>query len=154
VGAVAWVALVACGTTGPSARQDRTAAVYSAILRTIVPPATEKPVVFVAPFPEQKSVPIETQAAVIGSLGDDFKVRFVDALSEAVDTGTAGAPAKDGIVVVLGAVPTAGNSVEVEAERYQSEDAHTSIRFRVNAVDDRWSAEVVSEQPVPPTTSP
>ncbi len=151
---MACVALTACGATTPSARQDRTAAVYSAILRTIVPLTTDKSVVFVAPFPQQKSVPIETQAAVIGALGDQFKVRFVDELSEAVDTGTAGAPAKDGIVVVLGTVPTAGNSVEVEAERYESEDAHTSIRFRVNAVDDRWDAEVVSEQPVTPTTSP
>ena len=109
---------------------------------------------FVAPFPDQKSVSLDTQVTVIGNLADEAKIRFVDAVSEAVDAGTVGSPAKEGTVVVLGPVPPAGTSVEVEAERYESENAHTSIRFQVNAVEDQWHAELVDEHTIPPSTSP
>jgi hypothetical protein len=152
--AAACLALAACSGSSPTRREDRTAAVYTAILRTIAVPSTDDTVVFVAPFPEQKSVSLDTQAAVIGDLIDGVKVRFVDALSEAVDAGTAGAPAKEGLVMLLGPVPATGDPVEVDAERYESENAHTSIRFRVHAVDGHWQAEPVEEHTITPTTSP
>jgi hypothetical protein len=84
----------------------------------------------VAPFADQKSLPLETQAAVSADLKDQATVRFVDAVSEAVDAEASGAPAKDGVVVALGPVPSTGSTVEVDAERYESESAHVSIRFR------------------------
>jgi hypothetical protein len=152
-GAVACIALGACGGTTP-ARQDRTAAVYTAILRAILVHSDQDAVVSVAPFPDQKSVSLDTQVTVIANLADEAKIRFVDAISEAVDADTAGSPAKEGTVVVLGPVPPAGTSLEVEAERYESEAAHTSIRFQVNAVDDQWHAELVDEHTIPPSTSP
>jgi hypothetical protein len=128
--------------------------VYTAILRAILVHSDQDAVVSVAPFPDQKSVSLDTQVTVIANLADEAKIRFVDAISEAVDADTAGSPAKEGTVVVLGPVPPAGTSLEVEAERYESEAAHTSIRFQVNAVDDQWHAELVDEHTIPPSTSP
>jgi hypothetical protein len=152
--AVVSLAVAACGGGTPTARQDRTAAVYTAILRAVLPADANGGVAYVAPFPQQKSVSLETQAAVIADLADQATVRFVDALSEAVDAGAAGSPAKEGVVVLLGPVPAAGAAVEVEAETYESENVHESIRFRVSAVGEQWRAEPVEEHAIPPTTSP
>jgi hypothetical protein len=151
--AVACLALGACGGSAPTPRQDRTAAVYTAILRAMLAPSADEAVVFVAPLPEQKSVSLETQAAVIRDFTDGVKVRFVDALSEAIDADTPGSPAKEGLVVLLGPVPAAGNPVEVDTERYESENAHTGIRFRVRATDDHWQAEAADEHAIPPSSS-
>jgi hypothetical protein len=128
--------------------------VYTAILRVVLLHSEQDAVVFVAPFPDQKSVSLDTQVTVIGNLADEAKIRFVDAISEAVDADAAGSPAKEGTVVLLGPVPPTGNAVEVEAERYESEDARTSILAKVRAVDDQWHAELVDEHTIPPSTSP
>jgi hypothetical protein len=149
------VAAGACGEGAAKARDDRTAAVYVAVLQEVLGPLpeTNHKVVYVAPFADQKSLPLETQAAVIADLKDQATVRFVDAVSEAVDAEASGAPAKDGVVVVLGPVPSTGSTVEVDAERYESESAHVSIRFRATVAGNRWAAEAVETHPIPPTSS-
>jgi hypothetical protein len=74
------VAAGACGGGTAKARDHRTAAVYVAVLQEVLRPlgeASDK-VVYVAPFADQKSVPLETQAAVIADLKDQATVHFVD----------------------------------------------------------------------------
>jgi hypothetical protein len=107
----------------------------------------------VAPFPDQKAVPLETQASVVAELKDEATVRFVDELSEAIDGDTPDAPAKEGIVLVLGPVPATGETAEFEAERYESATEHVAIKIRVTANGNVWTAVTVATQPIPPTTS-
>ena len=145
----------ACSKGAAKADQDRTASIYAAVVRGLLDPTAETAsVVYVAPLPDQKAVSLETQAAVVADLKEEATVRFVDALSEAVNADAPEAPAKDGFVIVLGPVPTTGTSVELDAERYESEDEHADIRLRVTANGDVWTAEVVDSQMIPPTTSP
>ena len=150
--------VAACGGgSGSKANQANAADVYTAVLRELVPATTNggpDSVVYVAPFEEQKAFPLETQAAVIADLTDEATVRFVDELSEAVDDGNPGSPAKGTEVVLLGPVPSGAPPIEVEAQRYQSDADQTRYRFLVTATGDGgWSAVEVESRVVAPTTT-
>ena len=148
---VGLASLSSCTSTGTKESEARTAAVYTAILRSVLPPdEAESDVIWVAPFPDRKSVELETQASVINDLSNQATVRFVDELSEAT-TDDPGAPVKEGFVVVLGSVPSTGNTVNVPGELYRSEDDRMPALFRVTATtDEQWQAQSV---PVPTTTT-
>lgn len=145
----------ACSSSSGKQSDARTADVYTAVIRSVLASTADgkDQVIWIAPFPDRKSVEIETQAAVIAALSDEATVRFVDALSEAVADGEEDAPAKDGVVMQLGAVPPSGDTVDVDGELYRAADDRTNLRFRASVVDESWTAEVVSRQPTPTTTT-
>ena len=100
---------------------------------------------------------METQVDVIANLAKVADVRFVDELSEAVVAGDPGTPAKGTEVVLLGPVTatgTTGTTVEVEAQRYESETEQVKYRFVVRSSNGSWTAQQVETVVVPPTTSP
>src|SRR4051812_2791217 len=142
-------ALVSCSSSGAKESDARTAAVYEAILRSVIPAdGKTDDVVWVAPFPDRKSVELETQAAVVAALADQVTIRFIDELSEAT-TDDPGAPAKQGFIMELGSVPSTGTTVNVDGEVYRSEQDRTPMRFHVTSVaDEQWD---VTTEPVPST---
>jgi hypothetical protein len=150
--------VAACGKSGAAkANETHTADVYTAVLRQLAPPPGangDPPVVYVAPFAEQKAISLETQAAVIANLTGDTDVRFVDELSEAVDDSADGSPAKGSEVVLLGPVPPGVPPVEVEAQTYRSDTDQTQFRFTVTTVPEgTWTAVPLESNAVAPTTT-
>jgi hypothetical protein len=156
----ALLVVTACSGGPAKANETNTADVYTAVLRQLLTPlATEEDqrVVYVAPFAEQKAFALETQVDVIANLAKEADVRFVDELSEAVVADDPGEPAKGTEVVLLGPVTatgTTGTTVEVEAQRYESETEQVKYRFLVRSSDGTWTAERVETVAVPPTTTP
>jgi hypothetical protein len=155
--ALALLAAACSGNGAASPNETHAADVYTAVLRQLAPPPnTDKSqqVVYVAPFAEQKAISLETQAAVIANLADEADVRFVDELSEAVDDGNPGSPAKGAAVILLGPVPPGSPPLEVEAQRYESDTDQTHYRFVVTAgADGTLSAAAVETRPLAPTTT-
>ncbi len=158
---VAALVVVAACSGGPAkAKETNTAEVYTAVLRQLLtPPGAEEAerVVYVAPFAEQKAFTLETQVDVIANLAKEADVRFVDELSEAVVADDPGEPAKGTEVVLLGPVTptgTTGTTVEVEAQRYESETEQVKYRFLVRSTDGTWTAERIETIALPPTTTP
>jgi hypothetical protein len=153
----ALVVVAAC--SGTAAKEEtNTADVYTAVLRQLLPPASDEDqhVIYVAPFAQQKAFALETQVDVIANLAKEVDVRFVDELSEAVLPDDPGTPAKGTEVVLLGPVTatgTTGTTVEVEAQRYESETEQVKYRFEVQSNNGAWTAQQVETIPVPPTTS-
>jgi hypothetical protein len=151
------VLATACGSSAAKAKDSSTADVYTAVLRHLAPPGEpngDKPVLYVAPFENQKAIALETQVDVIDSLAELVAVRFVDELSEAVESDSPGSPAKGAEVVLLGPVVTTGSITEVQAQRYASETDQVRYRFRVTSTaDGGWQATQVEAVEVPPTTS-
>ncbi len=151
------VVAAACGTSPAKATDTGTAEAYTAVLKHLLPspiPDDDKPVVYVAPFPNQKAIALETQVDVIADLAELATVRFVDELSEAVDADSPDSPAKGSEVVLLGPLVTTGEVTEVEAQRYASESDQVRYRFRVSSTaSGGWEAQQVEAIDVPPTTS-
>jgi hypothetical protein len=147
----------ACSSSAAKAKDTNTADVYTAVLKHLMPapvPDEDKQVVYVAPFPNQKSIALETQVDVIAGLADQATVRFVDELSEAVEADSPDSPAKGSEVVLLGPVVVTGPLTEVEAQRYMSETDQVRYRFRVSSTaEGDWTAQQVEAVDVPPTTS-
>jgi hypothetical protein len=145
--------LAACGSSA-AARNDgdqRVAAVYRAVILAIADPqpdAEHKPVVFVAPRPDAKTIPLTVQASVVEGLADEVSVRFVDDDKEAIDGTVDGEPVKEeGVLLRLGPV-AAGDPVEVTADRYRTltDQALVTLSARSNGED--WAARVISEGPL------
>ena len=152
--AASLVMLTACGSSGAAAPDDgdqRVAAVYRAVILAIADPQPNdehKPVVFVAPRPDAKTIPITVQAPVVDGLADEVSVRFVDDDKEAIDGTVDGAPVKEeGVLLRLGPV-AAGDPVEVTADRYRTltDQALVTLSARSNGED--WAARVISEGPL------
>jgi hypothetical protein len=75
-------------------------------------------------------------------------------LSEAVDDGADGSPAKGAEVVLLGPVPPGAPPIEVEAQRYESNTDQTHFRFvATTAPDGTWTATPIETNAVAPTTT-
>ena len=154
----ALVVVAACSGSAAKEKETNTAAVYTAVLRQLLPPPSgeDQHVIYVAPFAQQKAFALETQVDVIANLAKEVDVRFVDELSEAVVADDPGTPAKGTEVVLLGPVTATGSTgttVEVEAQRYESETEQVRYRFEVHSNDGAWTAQQVETIPVPPTTS-
>jgi hypothetical protein len=150
--ALALGVLFACGSSA-AARNDgdqRVAAVYRAVILAVADGHkgdAHLPVVFVAPRPDAKTIPITVQAAVVDGLADEVSVRFVDDDKEAIDGTVDGAPVKEGVLLRLGPV-AAGDPVEVTADRYRTitDQALVTLSARSNGED--WAARVISEGPL------
>jgi hypothetical protein len=144
--------LSACGSSA-AARNDgdqRVAAVYRAVILAVADGQkgdAHLPVVFVAPRPDAKTIPITVQASVVGGLADQVSVRFVDNDKEAIDGTVDGAPVKEGVLLRLGPV-AAGDPVEVTADRYRTITDQQLVTLSARSNGEEWAAQVISEGPL------
>jgi hypothetical protein len=148
--------LAACGSSSAAQNNDgdqRLAAVYRAVILAIAdghPNDAHKPVVFVAPRPNTKTIPLPVQASVVNGLVDKVSVRFVDDDKEAIDGTVDGAPVKEGVLLRLGPV-AAGDPVEVTADRYRTSTDQALLTLSVRSNGATWDARVISEGPITTT---
>ena len=135
-----------CGAGNPSDADDRASAIYVAALRVIVsdwsrenPAATADTSVFVAAADEQARISLEVQAEVVDELHDVATIRFVDDRLEAIKDADRGRPVREeGVLVVLSRVPSRGNDVTIEAERYKDVDDVRTYRLSVRRTGSTW----------------
>jgi hypothetical protein len=144
--------VASCGDGSAAHRDDkRTAGVYAAVVLAVADgqlPNDKTSVVFVAPRPDTKPIPIEVQAAVVDDLTGHVAVRFVDDTDEAVDSALPGRPVKAGVLVRLGPVPPTGDPVEMTADRYRTETDQATLTLSARSGGASWSAEVLATTPL------
>lgn len=151
--AASLVVLAACGSSGAAHNDDgdqRLAAVYRAVIRAVAdghPDDAHPPVVFVAPRPDAKTIPLPVQASVVDGLAGEVSVRFVDDDKEAIDGTADGAPVKEGVLLRLGPV-AAGDPVEVTADRYRTASDQALLTLSARSNGETWDARVISEGPL------
>jgi hypothetical protein len=148
------LAVGSCGSGDPS-EHEREANVYAVVIRALALNEPADPggeteelerVVYAGSLDEQRVISLEVQAAVVEILEDFATIRFVDEKAEAIDDTADGGPVlEDGVLVLLGAVPT-GRSPSVEAERYVDLDDHEHFRISLERSNDDWS--IVELDPV------
>jgi hypothetical protein len=141
------LAVGACGSGDPS-EHEREANVYAAVIRALALDEPADPgaeteeldrVVYVGSLDEERAISLEVQAAAVEMLEDDEK-------AEAIDETEDGEPVlEDGVLVLLGAVPT-GRSPSVDAERYVDLDDHEHFQVSLERSNDEWS--IVDLDPV------
>lgn len=128
------VVLTAC-TGGGSNTSDRRADIYSAVIRTILadtshPTISSDTSVFVGAAHERSPINLEVQADIVAELHELATIRFVDRRVEAIDNSKPNRPVKDnGLLITLGKIPSAANTVTVNAGRYLN--ATNTIAYRV-----------------------
>ena len=152
--ALALGALAACDAGGEvgSPDEERMAAVYGAVILAFAEGHSADqplPVVFVAPRPDAKPIPLGVQAAVVDDLTGEVAVRFVDDENEAVDSAVDGRPVKEGVLLRLGPV-AAGDPIEVTADRYRTFTDQQLVTLSARSNGESWSARVIAEGPLPP----
>jgi hypothetical protein len=153
------LALVACGDDKKRVDGSRESDVVSAIVQSVARDVgrvdDQTPVVFVAPFADNKPMDLGVQVAVVENVKKDATVRFVDDFDEAIDHDSDLEPVLDhGVLLRLGAVPETGNDVRVPAERYRSANDGSALEFSVRKVADTWVAVPGTEHALPTTTTP
>ena len=146
--------LAACAGGGDAGSPDeaRVAAIYGAVILAFADGHSADqalPVVFVAPRPDAKPIPLGVQAAVVDELASDVSVRFVDDDSEATDSAVDSRPVKEGVLLRLGPV-AAGDPIEVTADRYRALTDQQLVTLSARSNDGSWSARVIAEAPLPP----
>ena len=132
-------------SSGEGPPHDRTSAIAAAVVRAVVTqgtnPAEVRAPVFVAPADPEQPISLEVQAGDVEALEDFKTLRFVDDPAEAIIEDDPGKPVVDGgILVELGPIPETGDTVVVDAKRYESEDEADDYRARVQRSGDTWTA--------------
>lgn len=134
------VALLAgCGSDAAMSN-DREADAYILVLEWVLadpdlapdPVPDEAPLVFVEGL-GPTGVDLEVQVEVVGHFeGSEIDIRFIDTRPEAIDDELAGAPVRDGgILVGLGAMSSEPPH-EIRGEIYRSHDDIHAYRFQVD----------------------
>jgi hypothetical protein len=145
-------AACAGGGGATSQAEARVASVYRAVILALADghaAGKELPVVFVAPRPDAKPIPLTVQAAVVDDLSGEVAVRFVDDGDESIDGTVAGRPVKEGVLLRLGPV-AAGDPVDVTVELYRTVTDQQLVTLSARSNGGSWSARVVAEVPVTP----
>jgi hypothetical protein len=148
------LAMGSCGSGDPN-EHEREANVYAAVIQALAPDEPAGPgaeteelerVVYAGSLDEERVISLEVQAAVVELLEDFATIRFVDEKTEAIDDTADDEPVlEDGVLVLLGAVPT-GRSPSIDAERYVDLDDDEHFRISLERSDDEWS--IVDLDPV------
>lgn len=141
------LAVSSCGSGDPS-EHEREANIYAAVIQALAPDEPADPgaetekldrVIYAGPLDEEHAISLEVQAAVVEMLDDFATIRFVDEKAEAIDDTTDAEPVlDDGVLMLLGAVPT-GPSPSVDAERYVDLDQDENFRISLERSDNEWS---------------
>lgn len=116
------------------------------------------PVVFVA-ADDGSTIDVGVQAEVAAATAEWATVRFADQPSETFDSGLDGQPVRDdGVMLLVGPLPDAGPSIELDVVRYVAADDSESFVLQVtatpgptdtSAVSPRASVTSVSSVPQP-----
>lgn len=119
--ALALVGVAGCTGTSPS--ETREAAVYEELVRWVIgvdaaAGAADQPGVFIDSLHED-GIALEVQVDTIDRLGDELDVRFIDDQAEALSDDEALSVRDGGVLIGLGAVPSA-SPVVVRVEVYRS----------------------------------
>jgi hypothetical protein len=76
-------------------------------------------------------IDLEVQVDIVRHFEPVVDIRFIDTRTEALDESAAGAPVRDGgILLGLGPVPVAG-PIDIRGEVYRTADRVVGYRFRV-----------------------
>jgi hypothetical protein len=135
--------LAAC--SGGSSTGDRTADIYSAVIRAVLEDASHPlnvssgTSVFVAPADARSPIPLEVQADIVEQLHQLATLRFVDERAEAIDDTSPTQTVDDGgVLVTLGRIPNGASVVTIRAERYL-DATHTLVyRVTLKRVKTQW----------------
>ena len=148
------LAVGSCGSGDPN-EHEREANIYAVVIQALAPDEPARPgaeieeldrVVYAGSLDEEHAISLEVQAAVVEMLEDFATIRFVDEKAEAIDDTADGEPVlDDGVLVLLGAVPT-GRSPSIDAERYVDLDCDKRFRVSLERSDNEWS--IVDLSPV------
>lgn len=146
VAPVALLVLAGCSDDGEG--PDDRAAVYTSVLRNIVPlpapPVEERTYVFVEPLADEVAIPLEVQAEVVSELEDVAEVRFIDDRDEAIEHD--GERVREGGVLVgLGAIVESGPERLIAVRRYV--DAADDDAFALTLEERNGVWEVVDRLP-------
>ncbi len=88
------------------------------------------PVVFVEVL-EPESVDLETQIAVVDDLEEEYRIRFIDELAEAVEMEVAGLPVREGsLLVAFGPLIMEQSDVILHGEYYLDADSSAAFEYR------------------------
>ncbi len=127
----------ACGEEEfpPQVKQD--AEIYEAALNHLVEVSGVElaenwvdPVVFVEVL-DTTEVDLETQVAVVDEMDEEFAIRFVDDLGEAVDIELDDLPVREGtILIAFGPIEVDGAEYRFHAEYYIDSDESLGLSFR------------------------
>ena len=144
VGAVGAVA--GCSSEEGRSESDRQVAVYGLVLEWILERETlpapgaapdDTPAVFLDHLGQP--IGLDVQVGLVGRFEDRYELRFVDAISEAVEEEQPGAPVRHGgLLVGLGAVPH-DSPFQVRVEVYRDARSLDAYRFEVA----RWGGDWV-----------
>lgn len=143
-----FAAVSACGSDGDGSQDPpavTSAEAFTAIIRWEIAEQEpvfdedgnlELPVMYVA-SESGATVDIGVQADVVEATADDAVVRFSDASIDSIDEGLEGQPVKDdGVLFVVGAMPSGDARLDVQVRRYVSVDDDKSLRIEIVASDE------------------
>ena len=137
------VVLTACASGG-SNTSDRPAAIYSAVIREVLvdtshPKISSDTNVFVVAARERSPITLEVQADIVAELHELATIRFVDHRVEATDDSKPNRPVKNnGLLITLGKIPSAANTVTVNAGRYLNTTNTTAYRVTLKHTKTQW----------------
>lgn len=128
--------VTACGEQPPSPGVERAADMYQSAVEHLVEVSGvelnagwDAPVIFVEVL-EADAVDLETQVAVVEDFDDAYRIRFVDALAEAIDIETETLPVREGtLLVVLGPIERDGTAYTLHAEYYRNLDHAAAYEY-------------------------
>lgn len=135
-------------------RTSRDAQVYVATIRDVLadqppPPKPDVlPVVYVVGDGETK-IPADVQAEVAADLDDDAEIRFADERVEALLEDEQHRPVRDdGVLMVVGALPTEAGPIDVDVEVYRSDADWSRLVLTVARGSSDWTVTSTSVLPV------
>jgi hypothetical protein len=150
LGVIAIAGVAACGDEKPAppgpTLPDVDASAYSVVIEELAPPSNpdEPPTLFVVAIGEPIS--LDTQVAVIETMGDGFNVTFVDEAEVAIDGAADGKPPLDGgLLIAIGTIP-AEPPYTVRLEAYHSIDEVDARLVTLAWRDDQWK--ISNSEPV------
>lgn len=84
------------------------------------------------------TVDIGVQADVVeATADDDVVVRFSDESDDSLNEDLDGVPVKDdGVLFIVGDIPTGETTLEADVRRYQSVEVDTTLQMRITSSDD------------------
>lgn len=122
----------------------RDVAVYRSVVADVVDRSgvdldrsEDLPVLFIEAF-DADGIPLEVQVELVNSFIEQYEVRFIDHLDEAVAVDVAGLPVRpNSLLIGLGPIVDDG-TVDVRSELYLSADEVSAYRYTVVDGDDGW----------------
>ncbi|MDH4278217.1 MAG: hypothetical protein OEZ14_17610 [Acidimicrobiia bacterium] len=122
----------------------RDAAVYRSVVADVVDRSgvdldrsEDLPVVFIEAF-DVAGIPLKVQVELVNSFIEQYEIRFIDHLDEAVVVDLAGLPVRpNSLLIGLGPIVDDG-TVNVRSELYLSADAVSAYRYTLVDQDGSW----------------